>query len=657
MPRMTMFRSVCLALLALGVVAGWLRPFAWSQDRKPVLDVTLGELMRNPGAYVGREVRFLCRFALHGSLYRREGAAFSEDRDLNFAVWDMHAPLWDEEVRKEVSPAFYMARRHPQAERMQAIPRYQAIEVTARVEGDYARIPWFRVEDVALVQDRAHAVDPEALTLFRRAIMAMEAGEYERAAGLLTQAHAGQLPGAYVGEIRSRLDQCMAHLGAGSSGNASSTGSGTATPAASGNPSIETSDKADRPPLAAGIAETVPSSPEEGEPTLLRAEAMRVSMIDVRAARAMVLQGQYVEAAHAYGRAIAPGSPLAGAGWLRKEIGQLYEKRYDVRAERQDLEIAWREYGKADEIAEGADGEARFLLARAGVKRGAYDPARYEAAERHARDAVRLQPDGTAARYLLAEVLAATNRTDEARRLLREHPVADAVVPVAGWMVRGRIAEADGFRVEALAAYRRVTRLEPESRVAWERIAWLCAEVGDLDAAAEAYASLVSRRPGHLPYRLSIGELLLRLGKGEEALEQLQYAMAAEGETGRRARSLLAAHALREARSVSEDAADLEPFSAMQMPKGIRDGESVPVTSIRMNMEMPEGCPHLPELEGAEAAPGTVLRAGTREDPSSDPGRTLRAGQQRPVAADPSPGVSGTTADADRDANLPDWAR
>lgn len=655
-----MFRSACLVLLLLGAVAGWLHPLAWGQDRKPVVDVTLTALMQNPGQYVGREVRFLCRFAMHGSLYRRQESAFTEERDLNFAVWDMHARLWEEEARKDVSPAFYLARQHPHAESIQAMKRYQAVEVTARVVSDYARIPWMRVEDVTQVQDRDYRLDGDALTLFRRGVAAMEAEAYDRAAGLLAQAHGGELPRTYREELRARLDQCMAQLGADPIQETAS----HATPA----PATHTDESKTAPPAPhAYLLDTKDVDPmrESGIMNPTREKALRVTMTDVRAARALVLQKNYVEAAHAYGRAIAAGSPLAGAGWLRKEIGQLYESRYDARGERSDLEIAFREFRKADEIAEGQDAEARGLLARTALKRAAYDPTLHEAAETYAQDALRLQPDAVATRFVLAEIWVGTGRVDEARNMLQSYPLAGESLPATEWMLRGRIAEAEEQTSEARAAYERVTQLQPTSRVAWERFAAMAEATQAEEAAAEAYATLIGMRPGHLPYRLAMGRVLLRIGQESEAAVQLQFAMGADGETGQEARTLLAAHAARAADDMIEEETDTpEHLSAMQAPEGLTKTGAMPVTSIRMESHTEaEGNRHLPVIPEADAAkvrpPMLELDAGRNRSPSDTAADMTKGHPPADGGLErESPATTHQRADHRIDeSDLPDWAR
>jgi protein O-GlcNAc transferase len=141
------------------------------------------------------------------------------------------------------------------------------------------------------------------------------------------------------------------------------------------------------------------------------------------------------------------------------------------------------------------DDAAHELRARALLAEG-----RLEEAERHAADAVRLDPDEIRYRELLAETLAAGGAHREAAaeygRLARNDPrQRDWVLAEAGELLSGSDAE------DAALAARRAVRLDPRDGAAQLALARALTRLGDGDGALAAATIATQLLPGDVRAR------------------------------------------------------------------------------------------------------------------------------------------------------------
>jgi tetratricopeptide (TPR) repeat protein len=136
------------------------------------------------------------------------------------------------------------------------------------------------------------------------------------------------------------------------------------------------------------------------------------------------------------------------------------------------------------------DDAAHELRARALLALG-----RLEDAERHAEDAVRLDPDEIRYRELLAQVLAARGAHRDAAveygRLARNDPRQPA------WIVAEAAERLDAAQaLEAVDAARRAVRLDPRNAAAHLALARGLARAGDARGALQAAGAAVELLPG-----------------------------------------------------------------------------------------------------------------------------------------------------------------
>jgi tetratricopeptide (TPR) repeat protein len=163
---------------------------------------------------------------------------------------------------------------------------------------------------------------------------------------------------------------------------------------------------------------------------------------------------------------------------------------------------AERSFGRLAD-APGFEAAARFGLGRVLERRG--DLA---GAIAHFRRALELQPGASRARYALAQVYRRSGRAEEARRQIAAMGAAGSERPVAfPDPLIGSLAEA--------ARGGAFHKFQGDQAVLAGRLA---------DAAA-AYRRAVEAEPGSFFYRKSLGLTLYRLGRAEEAAQELEAAL------------------------------------------------------------------------------------------------------------------------------------
>lgn len=139
---------------------------------------------------------------------------------------------------------------------------------------------------------------------------------------------------------------------------------------------------------------------------------------------------------------------------------------------------------------------------------------RAEEAERHAADAVRLDPDEIRYRELLAQTLAAAGAHRDAaaeyQRLARNDPRQPA------WIVAEAAERLDAAQAaEAVEAARRAVRLDPRNAAAQLALAQGLAQVGDARGALQAAGSALELLPGDPAAREALADA--RWLAGQEA--------------------------------------------------------------------------------------------------------------------------------------------
>jgi predicted Zn-dependent protease len=141
---------------------------------------------------------------------------------------------------------------------------------------------------------------------------------------------------------------------------------------------------------------------------------------------------------------------------------------------------------------------------------------RAEEAERHASDAVRLDPDEVRYRELLAQALAASGAHRDAaveyRRLARNDPRQPA------WIVAEAAERLDAAQArEAVDAARRAVRLDPRNAAAQLALAQGLAHVGDARGALQAAGSAVELLPGDPAAHEALADARWLSGQGAAA--------------------------------------------------------------------------------------------------------------------------------------------
>lgn len=211
---------------------------------------------------------------------------------------------------------------------------------------------------------------------------------------------------------------------------------------------------------------------------------------------------------HYLGYVLERKGDLAGAARHLDEAAKSGPGRTAARLRRAEIDLALGRTEAAARAFRGLTGEtgleaaARFGLGRALAAAG--DP---EGAIPELRQALELQPEASQVHYALGQAYRRARRVEEARRHLElrgERPVRfpDPYVDSLASAARGGAFHK--FRGDQAV------------------------QAGHLEEAAEAYRRAVAAEPGSFYYRKSLGLTLYGLGRADEAVRELEAALALE---------------------------------------------------------------------------------------------------------------------------------
>jgi tetratricopeptide (TPR) repeat protein len=89
----------------------------------------------------------------------------------------------------------------------------------------------------------------------------------------------------------------------------------------------------------------------------------------------------------------------------------------------------------------------------------------------------------------------------------------------------GKVLARSGRNVEAIEVYREAARLRPEDYRIQHAIGLLSRRAGDAQSAEAAFVQSLTLAPGYAPSAVQLGELLLDLGRRDEAAGAFRHAL------------------------------------------------------------------------------------------------------------------------------------
>lgn len=527
----------------MGVIA-CAQAWAWPWDKKESLkypEAELEAIMKSPPAFMGREVRFTARFALRGNLFKLYNTRFNSGEHANFAVWGMKTRLWDKASRRNVLPTLYIDKSKAMLfETLRGLERYDKIEVNARIVSTYAGLPWLYVDGITKLAETDDDGEPmtiseTAITHVRNALVLQEQGRSLLAARHLESALDTGVPMESEAFVVRNLAKSYAE--AGKTGKAIK----YYTEMLEDDPEdaeahLELAKlylKDDQATNALESAETaLKLSQDYPEAYAVKGEALgklgrveealessdmaatmpgntpyQIGMAHVYKARILATAGQYADAVREYANAIGDGSDLAGASWLRKEIGLLYEERFDATGNVQFLEDAKQQYDNANVLSNNNDPEGLYFAARTAYKRAkAEKTGNYDDALTLIQESLTVEPRHIESMLLKAEILFAQGKDQEAEAIFEK------VANMNGHDVKPLLTLADYYErndqiAKARTVYEKALRIEPDNKKLLERYAEMSESMGMLDDAKSSYSSLAEMQPGNEHYQWKLAKI------------------------------------------------------------------------------------------------------------------------------------------------------
>jgi len=200
----------------LAVVAGGLTlpsPAAaegWFSDLDNAKEVTLAELIRDPGAFVDVPVKVKVYFDSTASNYNPFYTRFSENVYFNFAAWPINARLYDRRDFRRSYPFFFVQKVGRKWSKTSSIKRVTAVELTCVVRDVFRGQPWIQVMDHDTIregltlEDVKNVVAGDAYTM---------AGRHKEAVKRYKEVARSRLPENIRAEVYRKLADAYFHVG------------------------------------------------------------------------------------------------------------------------------------------------------------------------------------------------------------------------------------------------------------------------------------------------------------------------------------------------------------------------------------------------------------------------------------------------------------
>jgi len=180
----------------------------WFKDMDDAKEVNLGEVLRNPHAYIDVELRVKLYFNSTGGAYNPYFTRFTEETYGNFAAWPIDARLYEKRDYQRSYNYFFVNRTNEQWKEIQALERVTAVEVGATVREVFKGQPWIEVFEVRELDE---GLDESAV---RNAVAGNAyylAGQYDEAVRRYERAVRNRLPGNTRADLYRKLGDAHYH--------------------------------------------------------------------------------------------------------------------------------------------------------------------------------------------------------------------------------------------------------------------------------------------------------------------------------------------------------------------------------------------------------------------------------------------------------------
>ena len=125
----------------------------WFREMDKAREITLGDLLRDPRAYVDVDVKVKLYFGTPGSAYNPYFTRFTEEMYGNFSAWPIDARLYEKRDYQRSYHFFFVKRVNPSWKKIQKVKTLTAVEVHATVREVFRGQAWIEVFDYETISE------------------------------------------------------------------------------------------------------------------------------------------------------------------------------------------------------------------------------------------------------------------------------------------------------------------------------------------------------------------------------------------------------------------------------------------------------------------------------------------------------------------------
>jgi len=143
-PGMSNRKLYCVVILSILMLSVSTQA-EWNDRFTPAKITYLSDILNSPQCWLDVPVRIPLRFSRIGNIYNPFFTQFNSEQYINFAAWDIQAPIWNQDGFNNDYPHFYFEKDNPEAKTFMKLNTFDTVCVLAKATSIFRQKPYFRV--------------------------------------------------------------------------------------------------------------------------------------------------------------------------------------------------------------------------------------------------------------------------------------------------------------------------------------------------------------------------------------------------------------------------------------------------------------------------------------------------------------------------------